>query len=97
MIYEISCHNDVIWTHLYDDSDYCNWLAVCILSVYWEASYVSCYATEFLAEMHKLCIMILSFLSIFIHKYMIYDMIMIYLGQPWNELRGISRYEHRGK
>ena len=51
------------------------------------------------AELHESCIMILSSLNIFIHEYMIYDMIPIpyCLGQPRNELRGISRCENREK
>ena len=40
-----------------------------------------------------------DFSSICFHDFMIKDVIIIpcYLGQPWTNLRGISRWERRGK
>ena len=95
----ISYHNNVNLIYWYDDSYYCDWLAVNILSVYGKVSCFSRYAAEFSAK--SIWVMHYDF-KLFkhdVHEYMIYDesMIPYYLGQLQNKLKGIGRCEHLGK
>ena len=47
-----------------------------------DPSYFSCHAAGFFAEVYELCSIVISTSSIFIHEYMISNMIMVpyYLG-----------------